>query len=354
MKRACIAAIVTVFLCLSSGNPVRAEIIENQGLFHQCIKLYTGDSKDSFLLLYPIEITHPGRVDFEFKLLNPGEDRYLRAFEQARKTHSAVFRWSFVDSRFFDQKHPMQPGKFQQWVNEANKYNPVEYMAGPQIRGFVRAAKTTLDHLFGKKKKKEAPAYLHRYSQSVRFPDTPENRITAGRMYYDIDFNELSQTQGMYFLVLENFTQMTPELEIKVSFPGKQYQVDKAFRLPKDLGVTMLAANNDSVTVEVRNLGEGEIPDELYNRKGPKALTLLLSLNGKSWGGVTLAGLDPERRLQKPGFSVSHTFRVKVPENAEVTAALIMPEFEDANPQNDEKKYRHGKFKIMPIKPVGQ
>ncbi|MEZ4485884.1 MAG: hypothetical protein R2864_15415 [Syntrophotaleaceae bacterium] len=344
MKNAYIA-ITAVFLCLSLGSFACAEIAENQGLFHQRIKLYTGDSKDSYLLLYPIEVTQPGRVDFEFKLLQPDQERYQRAFEKARQQGASVFRWTFVDSRFFDQKKPMQPGKFQQWVNEVNNYNPVEYVAGDQIRGFVGAAKATLDHLFGKKKKKkEVPAYMHRYSQSVRFPDTPENRITAGRMHYDIDFQEISETQGMYFLVLENFSQLTSELEVKVSFPGKQYQVDSAFTLPRDLGITLLRADKDSVTVEITNLGQGEITDDIYGRKGPDALTLMLSLNGKSWGGATLAGLDPDKRLQKPGGKASYTFKVKVPENTEVSAALRMPRFEDADPDNNGKNYRHGKF----------
>ncbi len=355
MKKAYVITIAAFFLCLSLGSSVCAEIVENQGLFHQRIKLYTGDSKDSYLLLYPIEITQPGRVDFEFKLLKPDLERYQLAFEKARQRRSSVFRWTFVDSRFFDQKKPMQPGKFQQWINEANNYNPVEYMAGDQIRGLVGAAKATLDYVFGKKKKKkEVPVYMHRYSQSVRFPDTPENHITAGRMHYDIDFQEISETQGMYFLVLENFSQLSPELEVKVSFPGKQYQVDSAFTLPQDLGITLLKADDDSVAIEITNLGEGEITNDVYNRKGPDALALMLSLNGKSWGGATLAGLDPDKRLQKPGGKISHTFKVKVPENTEVSAALKMPKFEDADPNNNVKNYRYVKFKLLPLTPPRQ
>ncbi|MRR06313.1 MAG: hypothetical protein EG828_05125 [Deltaproteobacteria bacterium] len=100
----------------------------------------------------------------------------------------------------------------------------------------------------------------------------------------------------------------------------------------------MLKIHSDNVYVEVQNLGEGNITEDLYARKGKDALTLMLSQNGKSWGGVTLAGLDPGRKLIEPGGKVGYTFNVKIAKNAEVTAELIMPKFEDANAVNNEKK----------------
>lgn len=341
MKKLMEISMAFVLVCLFLGGQVHAEIAENKGLFHQNIKLFTGDSKDSYLLLFPIQITQPGRVELEFKLLKPDEERYLRVVEKARPEKEPVFRWSFVDSRFLDKKKPMEPGKFQQWVNEFNNYNPVEYMAGDEIRAWVKSMKATMDYIFGKgkgRKAKEVPVYLHGTSNSVRFPHTPENYVTSGRMRHDIDFTELSQTQGMYFLVLENFTQLTPELEVKVSFPGTQYQVDKAFLLPRDLGITSLNVKADNVHVEVRNLGEGKLTEDLYARKGKDALTLMLYLNGKSWGGVTLAGLDPDRKLVEPGGRVGYTFNLKVPKDAQVTAKLAMPEFADTNSANNEKE----------------
>jgi hypothetical protein len=351
MNKLIVLLMVLGLFITSSSNCVYAEISENKGLFHQNVKLYTGDSKDSYLLLFPIEVTQPGRVQLEFKLLKPDQERYLKAVEKAHqgKVKDPVFRWSLVDSRFFDQKKPMQPSKFQQWVNEFNNYNPVEYVAGDGIRGLVRAAKQTLDFVFGKnnKQKKEAPVYLHASTNSVRFPDTPENHITVGRMRHDIDFKELSETQGMYFLVLENFTQLAPELEVKVSFPGTQYQVDKVFLLPRDLGITALDIRAESVYVEVQNLGEGRLTEDLYVRKGQDALTLILALNGKSWGGATLAGLDPDRKLMEPGARVGYTFKVQVPENADVKVDLVLPKFADANAANNEKQARFMAPKMM-------
>ena len=350
-----IGFILGAFLfCLLPGGVAHAEISENQGLFHQQIKLFTGKANDSYLLIFPIEITQPGRVECEFKLLQPDEERFLKALENHRKRtgKSFVFRWSLVDSRFFDQKKPMQPGKFQKWIQEVNNYNPGEYLAGDQIRGAIAGAKAALDYVFGKKKKKEAPVYLHRYTQSVRFAHTPENHITVGRMHHDIDFTELGQTQGMYFLVLENFSQLAPELEIKVSFPGKQRQVDKAFLLPRDLGISALQVKAGKVHVEVQNFGEGELPEELYVRTGKQAATLMLWLNGKRWGGVTLAGLDPDRRLRSPGGKVRYSFNVAIADNTEVISKLSLPNFEDANFDNNEKiqLYDTGKKILTPIR----
>jgi hypothetical protein len=340
MKRVVGFVIVALLYGFLPGTLVYAEIAENQGLFHRQIKLYTGDAQDSYLLVFPVEVTQPGRVECEFKLLRPDEERYQRTLEKIRQERGKafMFRWSLVDSRFFDQKKPMEPGKFQQWLQEANNYNPVEYLAGDQIRGMVRGAKAALDFVFGKKKKKQAPVYLHGYSQSVRFPHTPDNHVTTGRMRHDIDFNELAQTQGMYFLVLENFSQLTPELEVKVSFPGKQHQVDKDFLLPRDLGITALQVHGDHVYVEVQNLGEASLPQELYTRKGKDAATLMLWLDGKSWGGVTLARLDPAKNLLEPGGKAGYTFKVAVADNSEVVSKLTLPKFEDADAGNNEKK----------------
>jgi len=157
-------------------------------------------------------------------------------------------------------------------------------------------------------------------------------------MRHDIDFKELSETQGMYFLVLENFTQLAPELEVKVSFPGTQYQVDKVFLLPRDLGITALQVHGDHVYVEVQNLGEASLPQELYTRKGKDAATLMLWLDGKSWGGVTLARLDPAKNLLEPGGKAGYTFKVAVADNSEVVSKLTLPKFEDADAGNNEKK----------------
>jgi hypothetical protein len=341
--------------CFLPVGIAHAEITENQGLFHQNLKLFTGKANDSYLLLFPIEITQPGRIECEFKLLQPDEERFLKALENHHKKtgKSFVFRWSLVDSRFFDQKKPMQPGKFQQWIQKVNNYNPGEYLAGDQIRGAVAGAKAALDYVFGKKKKKEAPVYLHRYIQSVRFPQTPENHVTLGRMHHDIDFAELGQTQGMYFLVLENFSQLAPELEVKVSYPGNQRQVDKAFLLPRDLGITTLHVEAGKVQVEVQNLGEGELPEELYSRTGTQAATLMLWLNGKRWGGVTLQGLDPDRHLRNPGGKVLYSFNVAIADNTEVVSKLSLPNFEDVHSDNNERKQLYGTGKKILI-PIGQ
>lgn len=340
--------------CLLPVGVAHAEIAENQGLFHQNLKLFTGKVNDSYLLIFPIEITQPGRVECEFKLLNPDEERYVMALEKNRKETGKpfVFRWSLVDSRFFDQKKPMQSSTFQKWIQEVNNYNPGEYIAGDQIRGIIGGAKAALDYVFGKKKKKKAPEYLHGYIQSVRFSQTPENHVTLGRMHHDIDFTELGQTQGMYFLVLENFSQLAPELEVKVSYPGKQRQVDKAFLLPRDLGITTLHVEAGKVQVEVQNLGEGELPDELYLRKGNQAATLMLWLNGKRWGGVTLSGLDPDRNLRNPGGKVRYSFNVAIADNTEVISKLSLPDFEDVNSGNNERKQFYGTMKkmLVPIK----
>ncbi|MHC3994286.1 hypothetical protein ACXWTF_05615 [Thiomicrolovo sp. ZZH C-3] len=316
-------------MLLAVANTAGAAGNENGGLFHKKVQLYNGKGSDPYTVFYPIEVTEPGRVTFEIKVTNYTHEQV------DQKKRRSPFRWYFVDSRFLNGKQPMKKSTFQEWAQKANKYNPVEYIAGDEIRGVYRSLKSLSDSIFGKKKKKKLPAYYRRGNAHVTLAD---GRSTPP--HYDIDQMELMETQGMYFIVLDNYDrQLAPEFEVKISYPGKQQYVDEALQpKPMDLGILQMGQRKGSgkLYVTLQNFGEGTIPDGVYARKGKSALSLMLTVDGKSWGGVTLAGLDKRKRLAKPGGKVTYTFEnLTLKDGMKITAALNMPRFEDTNRRNN-------------------
>jgi hypothetical protein len=313
-----------------------AAIQENQGVFHQRTKLYTGSEADPYVAYFPIEITHPGRITIRAKVTNYTSER-------VHQTQERPFEWMLVDSRFFDGKKPIQPNEFQQFMRQINQYNPAEYLAGDEIRSVAKIVtdapkhvKNAVKYFFGfKDKKKQPPSYLHSISENFEYKDFPENHRIP--FFHDVNLNELGETQGMYFLILKNSSRsLTPEFEFKLTFPGTQQSVDEEFLKPKDLSVTRIGLNeNNQITVTVKNIGEGEITENIYREKGANAVNLLLQIDGKNWGGQTLQGFDPERKLSAQGGEATMTSNAKVTKKTTVKATLVTPNFKDADLQNN-------------------
>lgn len=334
-----------------------AAIQENEGLFHQRTKLFTGSEGDPYVAYFPIEVTQPGRIDLRMKVTNYDSDRI-----HAQK--EPPFEWMLVDSRFFDGKKPIQPSEFQQFIQQVNRYNPAEYLAGDEIRSVAKIVtdapkhvKNTIKTLLGyKQKKKQPPSYLHNMSTYFEYADFPENRRVP--FHHDVNLKELGETQGMYFLILQNTSRsLTPEFEITVSFPGTQQSVDEEFLKSKDLSVTGIGVNeNNQITVTVKNIGEGDIPEAVYTAKAANAVTLMLQIDGKSWGGQTLSGFDPQRRLSIPGGEVSIVFNAKVTKTSLIKATLATPAFKDANIRNNrlEQTLDPSTSKLRPVFQIKQ
>jgi|GEM_PF-1773240 len=329
-----------------------AAIQENQGLFHQRTKLFTGSEADPYVAYFPIEVTQPGRIDIRAKVTNYNSDKIYNLEE-------LPFEWMLVDSRFFDGKKPIQPNEFKQFLQQINKYNPAEYIAGDEIRTVAKivtdapkAVKTTVKSLLGyKKKKKQPPSYLHSISENFEYAEFPENRRIP--FFHDVNLKEFGETQGMYFLILKNTSRsLTPEFELTVSFPGIQQSVDEEFLKPKDLGITKISLNeNNQLTVTVKNMGEGEITENIYKDKGAKAITLLLQIDGKNWGGQTLEGFDPNRKLSVQGGEATMISNAKITKKSTIKATLVTPNYKDSNIHNNtfEETLDPNESKLRPV-----
>lgn len=326
--------LITTLLLGSSA--VNAAIEENQGLFHQRTKLFTGSEDDPYVAYFPIEVTQPGRINIRTKITNYNSDKIY-------KQEEIPFEWILVDSRFFDGKKSIEPSEFKQFLQQINKYNPTEYIAGDEIRSVAKIVtdapkqiKSTVKTLLGyKKKKKQPPSYLHSISENFEYAEFGDNRRIP--FFHDVNLKELGETKGMYFFILKNTSRtLTPEFEITLSFPGTQQSIDDEFLKSKDLSVTKIGVNeNNQITVTIKNTGEGIITENIYKAKGKDAVTLLLQIEGKNWGGQTLEGFDPEHKLAVPGGEVTMISNAKVTKKSEVSATLMTPNFKDAKPQNN-------------------
>ena len=65
------------------------------------------------------------------------------------------------------------------------------------------------------------------------------------------------------------------------------------------------------LAVVVRNNGPGKLPDMVYTKSHPKSAGVYIYINGKPWGGQTIKGFDPARKLQKPGGQATYVSNYK-------------------------------------------
>jgi hypothetical protein len=74
-----------------------------------------------------------------------------------------------------------------------------------------------------------------------------------------------------------------------------------------DLVIDKIYITDDKhVAVVVKNLGPDPLPDTMWTEHKPAGADVSLHITGKSWGGKILRGLDPDRKLQKPGGTVTY------------------------------------------------
>jgi len=74
-----------------------------------------------------------------------------------------------------------------------------------------------------------------------------------------------------------------------------------------DLVIDKIYITDDKhVAIVVKNLGPDPLPDTVWTDHKPTSASVFLLITGKSWGGKCLWGLDPDRKLQKPGGTVTY------------------------------------------------
>ncbi len=330
------AIMVFVLLCIPTGS---AWAVDNDdAIIQKVFTLYQGDKGDPYTLMYPLELTGPGEIRV-----------YARVDRLDPKPKSSNFqplRLIIVDSRAFKD---IKPGEWQQWCNKVNKFNPLDKIAGDEIRAFVRGMKS----LFGKKEK--PPAYFHGQIACG-------SEGTGESIKYAVDMPELQKTGGQYVIIFRNMADFRADGRILITYPGKHWELDKEAEqqaeVHPDLMVEGLTLNqNKQVVVNVANRGKGAVNYVKWHDKGPEAVTLLVKADNRNYG-VTLPLLDPDFKLRPSGGTVSYVFdKVTIAKATQVSATIdagdkVIEENEQNNSLTSTLGAGVQPVKIQPMKPL--
>lgn len=293
--------LILALLFIPTGSLLAID--EDSAIIHKTFTLYQGSKGDPFTVFYPIEVTRPGEIKVYARVDDLDPNPKNNRFEPLRLI--------IVDARAFKQ---MKPSEWKQWLAKINKFNPAEWIAGDEIRKFVRGIKS----LFGKKEKK--PSYFH-------------GQIACGRegtgesIKHAVDSPELQKTAGRYVIIFRNMSEFKATGQILITYPGENWELDqkveKQFKVHPDLVVKDLSLNeSNKVVVTVANQGPGALHLVKWHDKGPEAVNLIAKAGNRSYG-VTLPGLDPEYKLRSSGGTVSYTFeKITLTKATRVTATI--------------------------------
>jgi hypothetical protein len=316
---------LVVLMCIPAGSTLAA--VQENAVIQKYFTLYKSQQGDPYTLLYPIELTRPGEITVDVNVTGldpkPGNENY------------EPLRIVLVDARAFKN---IQPSQWQQWINKANKFNPLEYIAGDKIRKWVRGVK----RLFGKKEKK--PSYYHGQMKCGK-----DRKGYTESIRHAVDQPELNKSGGRYVIIFRNIAPLKATGTIFISYPGQTSELDleaeKLFECYPDLTVTNVSLNaSKQLSVKVANrAGCGGVHIARWNQKGPDAITLLANVDGRNYG-VTLPGADPAGKLRRPRSSMTYVFdKVKITKSAKVTVTVdASRKVMEANEANNAKTVQLG------------
>lgn len=118
-------------------------------------------------------------------------------------------------------------------------------------------------------------------------------------LIYAVDALSLERAGHVYRVFVSNYGSNTLKGNLVVSYP------DHTYRPKADLTIEKIyIGSNKKVGVVVKNTGEGVINSALWYYKMDSRLDL--TINERYWGGIAISKLDPERKLQLPGGTVTY------------------------------------------------
>jgi hypothetical protein len=259
----------------------------------QDITLFRGTVDDPYTVYYPLEIAEPGKIDIRIK---------IKSATPPIEAHKSPISYLLVDTRAFDKKRTISTPEWKQWIQKANRYNPAEYFAGDEIRGWVKSMKGLVKSLVGKKDKPKIPDYVHKHG---RYSDDGTVFVN-----HPVDAPEFGKHQGRYILVMNNTSRSEVEQTLIImttdAIKGDTSEATAARPERCDLLVKRIAKNrHGEVFVTVSNEGKGEVPQRAYEVTGDRTPVLQVARNGAVVATIPLSELDPQRKLMTPRSAVS-------------------------------------------------
>jgi hypothetical protein len=98
---------------------------------------------------------------------------------------------------------------------------------------------------------------------------------------------------------------------------------DQSTKPLPDFTITRLFLTNKCrVGVEVKNLGPGNVPDQVWSSHTSKSPGVYLYRNGKKWGGATIWKFDSAKRLKAPGGAATYVSDLKVSDSEKIKAVV--------------------------------
>ncbi|ABA90269.1 hypothetical protein Pcar_3034 [Syntrophotalea carbinolica DSM 2380] len=106
-----------------------------------------------------------------------------------------------------------------------------------------------------------------------------------------------------------------------------------------DLAVSALALDAENhIVVTVENTGTDRLDPMFWKATKKNACSLSLKINGKPWGGATLAAIDPDRKLRRPGGTASYTCGYTVKKKTRVSAVIdSLSNFTETDERNNKR-----------------
>jgi len=125
---------------------------------------------------------------------------------------------------------------------------------------------------------------------------------------------------------------------------GKNPTQNISSRALPDLSVKSVRLVNNKIVVKIVNNAKYGVPARYWKAKGKNACTLTLKFNNKNWGGATLQGFDPRKKLSKPGSVVRYEF------NHTLTSKTRVQAFVDSSSAVKESNEKNNKLEVV-LKP---
>lgn len=165
------------------------------------------------------------------------------------------------------------------------------------------------------------------------------------QLRYAVDSDDLRKG-GEFEIVLVNGSPLAPDAgtlggELLISYPVAGEEVQRARPMAMDLAVEEISLDGAGyVQVTLVNRGQGRIAPVYWRNDGPR---VMLYRGDRSWGGASLAVIDPDRNLSRPGGRAVYHSRLR-PGNGRVRAVLEPgSRFPDADQDNNSAFYPPGR-----------
>jgi len=292
---------------------------ESKGVIYQRVKVYAGKDSNPYSLLFPLEVTSPGKIRI-----------YVDVKSASSKKDSVKI--VLADVRVFEK---MNQGEWEEWINTIKDF-AVRYYPGlwasKKLANWAFDASKRVASFFGKKEKK--PKWWR-----------AEDKASLGnnaKLEYAVDSFEIrdNDIKGRYVVWLKNFDDFDATCDILIDYPGDALEIDRTLweESPNkpDLILKDISLNTDNNIVIKIDKKTGWLPEAFWKQKTDKSVILRIKVNDKVFN-VPISEFDPAMKL-KYGEIVYVLKDFQLEKEAEVYAEIdATDQIAETNKKNNKK-----------------